>query len=43
MALEEPARSRWQAIQSELSWLSTAFEEAVLDTADAWFKPLTVA
>ncbi|WP_395794967.1 M3 family metallopeptidase [Aquimonas sp.] len=43
VALEEPARSRFKAIQSELSRLSTAFEEAVLDTTDAWFKPLTAA
>ncbi len=40
VALEEPARSRFKAIQSELSRLSTAFEEAVLDSTDAWFKPL---
>jgi oligopeptidase A len=43
VALEEPARARFKAIQSELSRLSTAFEEAVLDTTDAWFKPLTAA
>jgi oligopeptidase A len=43
VALEEPARSRFKAIQSELSRLSTTFEEAVLDTTDAWFKPLSEA
>ncbi|MFY8136073.1 MAG: oligopeptidase A, partial [Aquimonas sp.] len=43
VALEEPARSRFKAIQSELSRLSTAFEEAVLDSTDAWFKPLSEA
>jgi oligopeptidase A len=43
VALEEPARSRFKAIQSELSRLSTAFEEAVLDTTDAWQRALTEA
>jgi oligopeptidase A len=43
VALEEPARSRFKAIQSELSRLSTAFEEAVLDSTDAWLRPLSEA
>ncbi len=43
VALEEPQRSRFAAIQTELSKLSTAFEEAVLDATDAWSKPLTEA
>jgi oligopeptidase A len=43
VALEEPARSRFKAIQSELSRLETAFEEAVLDATDAWFKPVAEA
>ncbi|WP_374602021.1 M3 family metallopeptidase [Arenimonas sp.] len=40
VALEEPARSRFKAIQNELSKLETAFEEAVLDATDAWTRPV---
>jgi oligopeptidase A len=40
VALEEPARSRFRAIQTELSQLETAFEEAVLDATEAWVRPL---
>ncbi|HPN79527.1 M3 family metallopeptidase [Dokdonella sp.] len=36
VALEEPARSRYREISSELAKLSTEFEEAVLDATDAW-------
>lgn len=36
VALQEPERSRFAAIQTELSKLSTAFSEAVLDSTDAW-------
>ena len=36
VALEEPARSRYREISSELARLSTEFEEAVLDSTDAW-------
>jgi oligopeptidase A len=36
VALEEPARSRFREIASELAKLATAFEEAVLDATDAW-------
>ena len=36
VALEEPARSRYREISSELARLSTEFEEAVLDATDAW-------
>ncbi len=36
VALEEPERSRFRAIQTELSQLDTAFEEAVLDATEAW-------
>ena len=43
VALEEPARSRFKAIQSELSRLETEFEEAVLDATDAWTRPLAEA
>lgn len=43
VALEEPARSRFKAIQSELSQLETEFEEAVLDATDAWTRPLAEA
>ena len=43
VALEEPARSRFKAIQNELSKLETAFEEAVLDATDAWTRPVTEA
>lgn len=40
VALEEPARSRFKAIQNELSKLQTEFEEAVLDDTDAWTRPV---
>ena len=43
VALEEPARSRFKAIQNELSKLETEFEEAVLDATDAWTRPVTEA
>ncbi|HET9034195.1 MAG TPA: M3 family metallopeptidase [Dokdonella sp.] len=36
VALDEPARSRYREISSELATLSTEFEEAVLDATDAW-------
>ena len=36
VALEEPARSRFRDIASELARLGTAFEEAVLDATDGW-------
>src|SRR5690606_1272499 len=41
VALEEPARSRFKAIQTELSKLQTGFEEAVLDATEAWTRPLS--
>lgn len=34
--LPEPARSRFREIETELAALSTAFEEAVLDSTDGW-------
>ena len=40
VALEEPARTRYREISSELAQLSTAFEEAVLDATDAWSEHL---
>ncbi|MBS3957862.1 MAG: M3 family metallopeptidase [Xanthomonadaceae bacterium] len=40
VALEEPARTRFREIQTELSKLDTAFEEAVLDATEAWSLPL---
>ena len=43
VALEEPARSRFREIESELARLATEFEEAVLDATDAWSEPLTDA
>ncbi|KAA2284680.1 M3 family metallopeptidase [Arenimonas fontis] len=43
VALQEPARSRFKAIQAELSKLETGFEEAVLDATDAWTRPLEEA
>ncbi|HEU0277666.1 MAG TPA: M3 family metallopeptidase [Rhodanobacteraceae bacterium] len=36
VALDEPARSRFRAISADLSRLSTAFSNAVLDATDAW-------
>ncbi len=41
VALEEPARSRFREIESELARLATEFEEAVLDATDAWSEALT--
>jgi oligopeptidase A len=41
VALEEPARSRYREISSELAKLSTEFEEAVLDATDAWSEHIT--
>ncbi|HMM66098.1 MAG TPA: M3 family metallopeptidase [Dokdonella sp.] len=41
VALEEPARSRFREISSELAKLSTEFEEAVLDATDAWSEHIT--
>ncbi len=41
VALEEPARSRYREISSELATLSTEFEEAVLDATDAWSEHIT--
>src|SRR6185312_908647 len=35
-ALEEPARTRFRDIANELSKLTTAFSNAVLDATDAW-------
>lgn len=43
VALEEPARSRFREIESELARLATEFEEAVLDATDAWSEALTDA
>jgi oligopeptidase A len=40
VALEEPARSRFREISGELARLSTEFEEAVLDSTDAWSEHL---
>jgi oligopeptidase A len=40
VALEEPARSRFREIESELARLATEFEEAVLDATDAWSEAL---
>lgn len=41
VALEEPARSRYREISSELARLSTEFEEAVLDATDAWSEHIS--
>ena len=38
VALEEPARTRFREIANELSKLTTAFSNAVLDATDAWQK-----
>ncbi|MEP7042805.1 MAG: M3 family metallopeptidase, partial [Dokdonella sp.] len=43
VALEEPARSRFREMASELANLSTEFENAVLDATDAWSETLTDA
>ena len=40
VALEEPARSRFREISSELAKLATEFEEAVLDATDAWSESI---
>jgi len=40
VALEEPARSRFREISSELARLATEFEEAVLDATDAWSEAI---
>ena len=40
VALKGEARERFRSIQTELSRLSTEFEEAVLDATDAWSRPL---
>jgi oligopeptidase A len=40
VALEEPARSRFREIASELAKLATGFEEAVLDATDAWSEAI---
>lgn len=41
VALEEPARTRFRAIASELSKLGTGFANAVLDATDAWKHHVT--
>ena len=41
VALEEPARTRFREIGVELSRLSTAFSNAVLDATDAWREHVT--
>jgi oligopeptidase A len=41
VALEEPERSRFKAIATELSRLATEFEQAVLDATDAWHRDVT--
>ncbi len=41
VALEEPERTRFKAIQNELSKLETGFEEAVLDATDAWSREMS--
>lgn len=43
VALEGAARERFKQIQTELSRLSTEFEEAVLDCTDAWGRSLDEA
>ncbi len=43
VALEEPGRSRFKAIQNQLSKVETEFEEAVLDATDAWTRPVAEA
>jgi len=40
VALDEPARSRFKAIVTELSKLSSEFEQAVMDATDAWAMDL---
>lgn len=41
VALEEPARTRFRDIASELSRLTTEFSDAVLDASDAWQHHVT--
>ncbi len=36
VALEEPARTRYREIQTELSRLGTEFDQAVMDATEAW-------
>lgn len=43
VALEEPARSRFRAIVTELAQLGTEFENAVLDATEAWSEPVDEA
>ncbi len=43
VALEEPERSRFKTIATELSKLSTEFEQAVLDATDAWHRDVADA
>jgi oligopeptidase A len=43
VALEEPARTRFREIQTQLSKVQTGFEEAVLDATDAWTRPVSEA
>ena len=40
VGLDEPERSRFKTIQTELSALRTGFAEAVLDATDAWTRPV---
>ncbi|HET7844020.1 MAG TPA: M3 family metallopeptidase, partial [Xanthomonadales bacterium] len=40
VALDEAGRARFKAIATELSRLSTEFEQAVLDATDAWHRDL---
>ncbi|MCB1609711.1 MAG: oligopeptidase A, partial [Xanthomonadales bacterium] len=41
VALEEPARSRFREISTELARLQAEFEQAVTDASDAWQLPIT--
>lgn len=41
VSLPPAERARFKAIQTQLSALETAFEEAVLDATDAWARPLS--
>jgi oligopeptidase A len=43
VALEEPARSRFRVISTELARLQAEFEQAVTDATDAWTLPLDSA
>ncbi len=40
VALEEPSRSRFKEISTELSTLTTEFEQAVLDATESWHLDL---